>query len=129
MSDEEFEKLVEKGIGNVPKEFRNKLNNVAITFADEPTHEQLAKNNVPAGSTLFGLYEGIPQTARGGNYSLVVPDRITIFKLPILRASYGNPHITQQLVSETVWHEVGHHFGLSEEQIRSLDEKRHNSTT
>lgn len=129
MSDDEFEKLVANGIEAVPEAFREKLNNVAITFADMPTHEQLVKNRVPAGSTLFGLYEGIPLTARGGNYSLVVPDRITVFKLPILHASRGNANTVARLVSETVWHEVGHHFGLSEEQIRNLDKKRHSSTT
>ncbi len=124
MLDKEFGDLVQLGIEAVPLEFRRKINNVAITFADEPSREQLISNNVPAGSTLFGLYEGIPLTARGGNYTMVVPDRITIFKKPILNASQGNLQRTKDIVIETVWHEVGHHFGLSENQIRSLTEKR-----
>lgn len=128
MSDEEFEKLVEDGIKAIPEKFQKQLKNVAITFADEPTAEQLIKNRVPRGSTLFGLYEGIPLTARSGNYSMVVPDKITIFKLPILHASGGRSDVVTRLVNETVWHEVGHHFGLSEAQIRNLDKKRHSST-
>lgn len=124
MNDEEFEVLVSKGIEAIPAKFREKLNNVAITIADKPTNDQLEKNHVPPGSTLFGLYEGIPLTARGGNYTMVVPDRITIFKTPILNASQGNLQRTKDIVIETVWHEVGHHFGLSENQIRSLTKKR-----
>lgn len=123
MHDTEFEELVSAGIDAIPPEFKSKLNNVAITFADAPTVEQLQKNNVPPGSTLFGLYEGIPLTARSGNYSLVAPDKITIFKHPIVQAAHGDKATIKHLVIETVWHEVGHHFGLSEAQIRALEQK------
>lgn len=123
MKREEFEKLVKEGIGAIPKKFRKKLDNVAIVIEDEPTYEQLRKSRVPVGFTLFGLYEGVPQTRRG-NYGMVLPDKITIFQKPIERCASSDSAICK-IVKNTVWHEIAHHFGFGERKIWELEaEKR-----
>jgi predicted Zn-dependent protease with MMP-like domain len=72
------------------------------------------------GLTLYGLYEGIPLTQRTNNYSGVLPDKITIFRLPILAGASTRAEVVKQ-VKNTVWHEVAHHFGLAHDRIRELE--------
>lgn len=122
MDDAEFEKLVAAGIDAVPKRFTAKLNNVAIVIADAPSPDQLGKAHVHPGWTLFGLYEGIPQTKRA-NYTMVLPDKITIFKLPMLAAARDADDL-KQIVANTVWHEIAHHFGLNETEVRKREQLR-----
>src|SRR3989344_4766398 len=86
MSDSEFEKLVGEALDSLPPEFAKKLENVGVTFENWPSPMQAAKLRLNRRSLLFGLYEGIPLTKRG-NYSGVMPDKITIFKYPILMVS------------------------------------------
>ncbi|MEO8065532.1 MAG: metallopeptidase family protein [Candidatus Doudnabacteria bacterium] len=124
MTEEEFEQLVNEGVEAIPKKFLDLLDNVAVTIADEPTYAQLAKFNLVHGGTLFGLYEGVPQNKRGVNYTSVLPDKITIFRKPIELASGNNPDIVKQIVKNTVWHEIAHHFGMDEGQVRNAEHKR-----
>ena len=86
MTDEEFSVFVDRGIAKIPERFRAKIANVAFLIADEPTEAQLKENDIPVGDTLLGLYQGIPLTERGEYYGMgvVLPDTITLFKLPIL---------------------------------------------
>lgn len=116
MSDEEFEKLVSEALDSLPAEFAKRLENVSVTIADYPSPYQLRKMKLPPWALLFGLYEGIPQTRRG-NYTAVLPDKITIFKNSILRVS-DTPEAIKAQVRATVIHEIGHHFGLSDEELR-----------
>lgn len=116
MSDEEFERLVGEALDGLPPEFAEKLNNVGVTFANWPSPMQIAKLRLNRRSLLFGLYEGIPLTKRG-NYSGVLPDKITIFKYPILMVS-RNADDVRNRVRATVIHEIGHHFGLSDKELR-----------
>lgn len=116
MSNEEFEKLVGEALDSLPEEFAKRLENVSITIADAPTPYQLRKMKLPPWALLFGLYEGLPQTRRG-NYTAVLPDKITIFKNSILRVS-STPEDVRAQVRATVIHEIGHHFGLSDEDLR-----------
>ena len=124
MDPAEFEKLVAEGVDGLPPQFTAKLNNVVITIEDEPTPQQLGRSRIKPGSTLFGLYEGIPQTKRGSNYSLVLPDKITIFQRPIEWAAGGDPATIKQIVKDTVWHEIAHHFGLDEPEVRRRQSHR-----
>lgn len=124
MKDEEFEKLVWEGISKIPEPFKGTLQNVAFVIEDEPSKAQRKEMKIGSNHTLLGLYEGIPQTSRGVNYSMVLPDKITIFKKPILAVAQNNPERIRQEVADTVWHEVGHHFGLSETEIRKREKKR-----
>lgn len=123
MTRDAFEQLVGEGIAAIPEKFLQKLKNVRIVVEDEPSREQLAKGRVRAGWTLFGLYEGVPQPARGGGYNLFLPDKITIFQFPIENACRSDDEIREQ-VKQTVWHEIAHHFGLDEEAVREKERER-----
>jgi len=118
MDDLEFEKLVGEGIDKIPEPFKKKIDNVAFIIEDEPSPEQLKQMHIDSHHMLFGLYQGISQIRRGDTYNAVLPDKITIFKKPILAIAQNNPDLIRQQVYDTVWHEIGHHFGLSEEQAR-----------
>lgn len=119
----EFEQMVEAGIAAIPKRFLRKLDNVAIVIEDEPTPNQKEKLHLRSGWTLFGLYEGVPQTKRGAYYGAVLPDKITIFRKPIIQAASDAKHI-QEIVKNTVWHEIAHHFGMNEVEVRRSDARR-----
>ena len=118
-----FEMLVAEGIDAIPEKFLRRLSNVAVVVEEEPTRTQMQKMRLGRSATLFGLYEGVPQTARGGNYSWVLPDKITIFRKPIL-AWAGTPDEVRGIVRDTVWHEIAHHFGFSERAVRARERKR-----
>ena len=123
LSREEFEKIVASGIQAIPERFLEKLDNVAIVVEDEPTSEQKEKLKVRPGWTLFGLYEGVPQAVRGDHYTSVVPDKITIFQKPIENAARSEKEI-KEIVKDTVWHEIAHHFGMDEGRVRQAEDKK-----
>ena len=123
MDDGTFLKLVEAGIEAIPEPFRHKLNTVAIVIADEPSAEQLESVGLTSGDQLFGLYEGVPQTERGIIDEPLLPDKITIFKCAILAFS-DDPEIIKQEVADTVYHEIGHYFGLDEAAIEAREAAR-----
>lgn len=125
MSEEEFEQLVHDGIAAIPKKFLDLLNNVAITIEQEPDPEQMKKLGLGHYHTLFGLYEGVPQNRRGANYTAVLPDKITIFRGPILQMT-ADPAGVKEIVKNTVWHEIAHHFGMDEGEVRRAEAKRRN---
>jgi predicted Zn-dependent protease with MMP-like domain len=125
MDQKEFEKLVQEGIAQIPKKFQKLLENVAIVIDDRPTREQLRKVKLPETAMLFGLYEGVPKTKRGAHYANVLPDKITIFKKAIESVA-KDPENIKKIVKRTVWHEIAHHFGLSEKEVRQLEKKRFN---
>ena len=116
MNDEEFERLVGEALDSLPEEFAKKLQNVGVTFENWPNPAQIAKLRLNRRSLLFGLYEGIPLTKRS-NYTGVLPDKITIFKYPILMVS-RNPEDVRNRVRRVVIHEIGHHFGLSDKELK-----------
>lgn len=120
VSNEEFEKMVTAAIDAIPKKYAAAMDNVGFVVEDEPNEEQRQKLHLVNGRTLYGLYEGIPLTQRTGNYSMVLPDKITIFKKPI-EAGCNTVEELQEEVYHTVWHEVAHHFGLGHDQIHKLD--------
>ena len=121
MTNEEFEKLVSEGIDAIDEKFLQKLKNVEIVIEDDPTPFQVEKLRL-RGALLFGLYEGIPLTKRQ-QYGQVLPDKITIFKNQIERV-YFRPEDIKKAVAETVWHEIAHHFGMDEHQVRDAERKR-----
>lgn len=123
MQRENFEKLVDEGISSIPQVFLDKLDNVAIVIEDEPTPVQRKELRLSRNTTLFGLYEGVSQRDRGGNYTAVLPDKITIFKVPIENAARDGEDV-RQIVKDTVWHEIAHHFGMSEKEVRASEAKR-----
>jgi len=115
VSDEQFADSIERAFDRLPKAHRNAVKNVAIVYADEPTPEQRVQLVLRSNQTLFGLYEGVPLSNRGGVTSYG-PDKITIFKLPICMVVNTSEQLDEQ-VWHTLWHEVAHYFGLSHDDI------------
>ena len=111
----EFEELVSDALGTLPKVFKDQLDNVQIVADSWPNQEDLGKIGVRKHSLLYGLYTGVPKTKRGAYYS-ALPDKITIFAGPILYTARDLEDV-KRMVRDTVLHEIGHHFGMSEEEI------------
>ena len=122
MSDQQFHDLIARAIDELPRRYIDHLDNVAITYENEPTPEQLTKQGVREGDLLLGLYEGVPLTERGAGYNLVLPDKITIFKQPILQLSHDEADFYQR-VKHTLWHEIAHHYGLDHDRIHGLENR------
>jgi len=122
MDHKEFEKIVKEGIKAIPKRFLEKLDNIDIVIEDEPNSWQLRKLKTRKGFLIFGLYEGVPKTKRG-SYGMVLPDKITIFKKPIEKIAQTEKEI-REIVKNTIWHEIAHHFGFSEEEVRRAESKK-----
>ena len=120
ITDQEFDELVTRAMDELPQEYITRLDNVAIVYADEPTDEQVQRMKLDNNSLLLGLYEGIPQTARGTGYNLVLPDKITLFKKQIL-ASVNTKQALFEQVKRTLWHEIAHHYGLGHDRIDELE--------
>jgi predicted Zn-dependent protease with MMP-like domain len=110
MSRERFEELVGEALDDVPIELLNVMNNVVILVEDAP----------PDGmDDLLGLYEGHALTDRGWDYAGVLPDRITIYRLPTLRACDTETDVVEE-VAVTVVHEIAHHFGIDDHRLHQL---------
>ncbi|MDP2934609.1 MAG: metallopeptidase family protein [bacterium] len=122
MNREKFEELVKEGIDAIPERFLEKLDNVDIVIEDEPNEEQIKKLKLSKHSRLLGLYEGIPQTKRG-YYSGALPDKITIFKKSIEEIAFNDERV-KEIVKNTVWHEIAHHFGMDEERVRRAEKRK-----
>jgi len=119
----EFETLVADALVRLPERIRKHIKNVAFCIEDKATDEQLHLGGVGRGSALLGLYEGVPQNVWGRDEVARPPDKITIFRAPIL-AQAQTPEDIVTLVKEVVWHEVAHYFGFDEHGARRLDAKR-----
>ena len=122
MTRQAFERLVEEALREIPGRFRRAMQNVAVVVEDEPSVELLEDMEVEPGDTLFGLYQGTPLPERSWGYGNTLPDRISIYQRPIEDACEDDDEI-RECVAETVIHEFGHYFGMSEEQIEEIEEK------
>lgn len=120
VTDEMFNNFIAESLDELPQEYTSRLNNVLITFEDQPTAEQRQKLSLHGNQTLFGLYEGIPLTQRGAGYQMVLPDKITIFKLPMQHATNDLDSLRAQ-VKHTLWHEIAHYFGLGHDRIHEIE--------
>ena len=118
MNRAKFEKLVDEAIQELPEEFKEKLENVAVIVEDDPSEEILERMDVPPDGTLFGLYEGTPLTERGA-LSPLYPDRIWIFQKPIEEHCRTDDEIRKE-IKTTIVHEVGHFFGLDDDYLEAL---------
>ena len=114
MKRDEFENLVSEAIENLPRYFREKMDNVTVVLEEWPTQDQLSSANVPSGGLLFGLYQGTPLPKRTSR--TLYPDKITVFAGPILMVCRTEEEVKAK-VTQVVKHEIAHHFGLSEEEI------------
>lgn len=114
MTIDEFEKLVAQALESLPTEFKQKLDNVQIVVEDWPSL------TIAKGRLLLGLYQGVPKTTWGRHLGLKIPDKITIYKGPIEFLSRGDPQTIEKMVGDTVKHEIAHHFGISDERLREI---------
>lgn len=120
ITDDDFSKLIGECLDELPEEYVKGLNNVLITYEDFPTVEQRKKQKLGPNQTLLGLYEGVPLTKRNAGYQFVLPDRITIFKVPLLNGAW-NPVELKASVKHTLWHEVAHFYGLDHDRIHEIE--------
>jgi predicted Zn-dependent protease with MMP-like domain len=110
-SEADFDRLVSDALDELPDDIRGLMTNVAVTVEDEP----------PPGQPLLGLYEGIPWGKRGPYYAGSLPDKITIYRLPLERIAGGNPERLRAAVRRVVFHEIAHHFGISDARLVEID--------
>ncbi len=116
ISRKAFEKLVAQALDSLPRQFAELLENVAVVVEDEPDPEDLAAMGMdPEEDDLFGLYQGVPLSERDTFYD-AIPDRVAIYRGPILRNTVSRREVIRE-VRDTVVHELGHHFGLDEEDM------------
>lgn len=127
MTRDAFEQLVAEEFPNaIPEKFRAMIQNVALLIEDEPSQALREQEKLGKNETLLGLYHGIPATARGDYYGVgaTLPDTITLFQKPIEESALEDGTDVRQVIRDTIWHEVAHHFGYDEHQIRGREKKR-----
>jgi predicted Zn-dependent protease with MMP-like domain len=122
MNRREFERLVAEAVTLIPKRFRREMQNLALVVEDEPSLELLEEMEIDPPDSLYGLYQGTPLPERAWAYGNALPDRITIFQRPIEEDCDDEDEI-RAVIGETLIHEVGHYFGMSEEEIEEIEEK------
>ncbi len=118
---DEFEAWVEDAWHSIPEEIRARFSNLSIVVADWPSAEQLYAGGVPPGGTLLGLYQGVPLDRRGWHYQMALPDRVTLFQGPLERYARGD---VRQAIYRTLWHELAHHLGMDEAQVRAAERRK-----
>jgi predicted Zn-dependent protease with MMP-like domain len=112
MTRDEFEDLVGEALDTIPPRLTRLMRNIVIMVEDDPPPQ-------PSGGTLLGLYEGVPLTERGDTYAGYLPDRITIFRRPLMAISRTRDDLVRE-VRVTVVHEIAHHFGIDDERLHEL---------
>jgi predicted Zn-dependent protease with MMP-like domain len=117
-----FERLLAEAITLIPGRFRREMKNLAVVVEDEPSPGLLEEMEIEPPDSLYGLYQGTPLPERTWSYGNQLPDRITLFQGPIEEDCEDEDEV-RAVIGETLIHEVGHYFGLSEEEIEEIEEK------
>ncbi len=117
-----FERLVAEALTLIPRRFRREMKNLALVVESEPSAELLEEMEIEPPDSLYGLYQGTPLPERTWGFGNALPDRITLFQRPIEENCEDEDEI-RMAIGETLIHEVGHYFGLSEEEIEEIEEK------
>ncbi len=120
MTREHFDRLVAQAVRGIPKRFRDEMDNVAVVVEDRPSAELLNEMELAPPDTLYGLYQGTPLPEREWAHGNVLPDQITIYQQPIVEDTEDDDAVIRA-IGETVIHEFGHYFGLSEEEIEAIE--------
>ncbi len=118
----EFERLVREAVGLIPRRFREEMRNLALVVETEPAPELLTEMGIEPPDSLYGLYQGTPLTERRWDYGNALPDRILLFQGPHEREAEDDDDLMAS-IAETLIHEIGHYFGLSEEEIEEIEER------
>lgn len=121
MTRRQFEGLVERALRRLPRQFRERLANIAVVVEGWPDDQTLAEMGIEPPDTLYGLYQGVDLTHRDSSYGNVLPDTVTIYQGPIEEDCADEAEMAQ-LVRETVVHEIGHFFGLDDDTMHQIEE-------
>lgn len=122
MNRTQFETLVESALKKLPRQFREKLANIAVVVEDWADEDTLREMDIEPPDTLYGLYRGVDLTRRDSGYGNVLPDTIHIYQGPI-EEDCGDPEEMADLVREVVVHEIGHYFGLDDETMDGIEDE------
>lgn len=114
-----FEQFVIEAYENLPDFFKDRLDNVVVVVEDWPDRSTLRSTKTKSPYGLLGFYHGVPQTVRTGNYGLVSPDKISIYRRPI-EAQCRTPEEVRDLVARVLLHEVAHHFGIDDDRLHDI---------
>ena len=117
-----FERLLVEAVALIPKRFRREIKNLALVVEDEPSLELLDEMEIEPPDSLYGLYQGTPLPERAWGYGNALPDQVTIFQKPI-EEDCDDEDDVRAVIGETLIHEVGHYFGLSEDEIQEIEER------
>lgn len=117
MSQDEFEDFVDEAYGRLPEKFRALIENVAILVEDVADSETMEEMRLASNKELLGLYKGVPRTERSNDAGFSFPDVIVLYKHPIEEHAMETGKAVESVIYETLWHEIGHHFGLDEEDV------------
>jgi predicted Zn-dependent protease with MMP-like domain len=121
ISRRDFEQLVTRALRRLPRRFRDRLENIAVVVEDWADDDTLDEMGIEPPDTLYGLYRGTDLTRRDTAYGNVLPDVITIYQSPI-QEDCESVEEMEELVRDTVVHEVGHYFGLDDERLAELED-------
>jgi len=119
VSDEEFQKLIDQALSELPGEHAKNITNVAILYEDRPTPQQRELLKLRDNQTLLGLYEGTPLAQRQGMTRLL-PDKITLFREPLSYQANTLEELKEE-IKHTLWHEIAHYYGLDHDRIHELE--------
>ena len=122
MTRGKFEEHVAAALRSIPARFRHAIQTLAIVVEGEPSRDLLREMNIAPPDTLFGLYQGTPLTERRWDYGNTLPDRVLLFQGPHEREADNEDDLVAS-IAETLIHEVGHYFGLSEEEIEAIESR------
>ena len=121
MDGSEFEEMVREALRSLPREIRDRMENVGVVVEDEPENASSPAARRGSKGTVLGLYQGVPQKHRTHEYGMVMPDKITVYRKNIERSCAETGCDLSEEVRRVVWHEVAHHFGISDRRLRKID--------
>ena len=120
VSPRAFERLVAEAIERIPMRFRVQLRNIVVVVEEEPTAEQLRECEVPDDETMYAYYDGVALTERYDGEPMV-PDRIIVFRKPLLEDFGNDAEELRREVTATIRHEIAHHFGIDDQRLEDLN--------
>ncbi|MEW6515952.1 MAG: metallopeptidase family protein [candidate division FCPU426 bacterium] len=128
VSRQQLAAVIRKALDRLPAVFRRRLNNVGFVLEEDPGPEVRKSLRLRADEDLLGLYQGVPQSQRGLEYGQVLPDKITFFRRPLAARCRDEKELEEE-VYDVLWHEIGHHFGFDDRQLRRLERQTRRRTT
>ncbi|HEY9481157.1 MAG TPA: metallopeptidase family protein [Candidatus Paceibacterota bacterium] len=118
MNEKEFEQTVAIAFDRLPQWIRDKVRNVAVMVEDYVEQKTIDEMLLDSSMDLLGLYRGVPRTERTVAAGFEMPDTITLYRMPILEEADDSGKSVEDVVYETLWHEIAHHFGLGEDDVQ-----------